>query len=206
MTPGALPIGAAPRRASFALALLLAAATPAGARPGVDKDVAAPTSVIDSQVIEEVNFARTRPADYAQTLRTAPSSPAAAEAIAVMQHRAPVEPLTWNARLSAAAAKHAAAQGSVGGVSHVGSDGTSPGERIRREGVSYSIAAEDISLQQMSARDVVRQLIIDEGVPTRGHRADLLDPLLRQGGVGCAPHRVYRTICVIDLTAPPPAP
>jgi hypothetical protein len=205
MTHPTLPIRATPQRAVIALALLLAATTQAGARPGVDRDLAAPASVIDSKVIEEINFARTRPGDYAQMLRMEPGTPATAEAIGVLQRRAPVEPLTWNAKLAAAAAKHAVAQGSIGGVSHTGSDGTGPGERIRREGVWYSIAAEDISLQQSNAHDVVRQLIIDEGVPSRGHRTDLLDPLLRQGGVGCAPHRVYRIICVIDLAAPPPS-
>jgi uncharacterized protein YkwD len=200
------PIRAASWRVAMALALPLMAGTQAGARPGVDREAAPPVSAIDSKVIEEINFARTRPGDYAQMLRMEPGTPATAEAIGLLQRRMPVEPLTWSARLAASAARQAADQGSIGGVSHTGSDGTSPGERMRREGVWSSITAEDIALQQGSAHDVVRQLIIDEGVPTRGHRTDLLDPHLRLGGAGCAPHRVYRIICVIDLAAPPPPP
>jgi uncharacterized protein YkwD len=63
-----------------------------------------------------------------------------------------------------------------------------------------------MSAGESTARDVVRQLIIDEDVPDRGHRNDLLDPVLRRAGVGCAPHPTYRVICVIDLAsaAPPP--
>lgn len=200
------PTRATSWRVVFALASLLMAATQAGARPGVDREAAAPVSTIDSRVIEEINFARTRPGDYAQMLRMEPGTPATAEAIGVLQRRMPVEPLSRSGRLSASAARQAADQGSIGGVSHTGSDGSSPGERMRREGVWSSITAEEISLQQFSAHDVVRQLIIDEGVPARGHRSDLLDPHLRLGGVGCAPHRVYRIICVIDLATPPPAP
>jgi uncharacterized protein YkwD len=77
---------------------------------------------------------------------------------------------------------------------------------MRREGIFSGITSEDMSLGQGSARDIVRQLIIDEGVPSRSHRTDLLDPLLRLGGAGCAAHRTYRIICIIDLASPPPPP
>ena len=49
------------------------------------------------------------------------------------------------------------------------------------------------------AMDAVRQLIVDDGVPDRGHRSILFDPSLRFAGVSCGAHPAYRSMCVIDL-------
>jgi uncharacterized protein YkwD len=44
----------------------------------------------------------------------------------------------------------------------------------------------------ISPRDVVIALIVDEGVPNRGHRKNIYDCGVTQVGVGIAPHRTYR--------------
>jgi hypothetical protein len=46
---------------------------------------------------------------------------------------------------------------------------------------------------------VVIDLVVDDGVPDRGHRKILLDDRLRFAGAACGPHTIYRTMCVIDL-------
>jgi len=61
--------------------------------------------------------------------------------------------------------------------------------------------AEEISFGQNTADAVVRQWIVDEGVPDRAHRSDLFDRVFRFGGVACGPHRIYRSMCVIDLSS-----
>ncbi|MFI4950824.1 MAG: CAP domain-containing protein [Caulobacterales bacterium] len=196
----------AARRSALALLATLAIAGPTDARPPVEREIAAPVSIIDSQVIGEINFARTRPGDYAELLRKLPGTAATRDAIGVLDQRMPAPPLTMSPGLTAAALRHASDLGPTGGLGHIGSDGSNPGDRMRHERVFSSITAEELSLGQGSARDVVRQLIIDEGVPMRGHRMDLLDPMLRLAGVGCAPHRLHHIICVIDLASPPPPP
>ena len=45
---------------------------------------------------------------------------------------------------------------------------------------------------------MVLQLLIDDGVASRGHRHNLFNPDLHQAGAGSAPHRDYRTVTVID--------
>ncbi|HEY5070581.1 MAG TPA: CAP domain-containing protein [Caulobacteraceae bacterium] len=151
-------------------------------------------------MLVEINAARTDPAGYAKTLRGRAQTAATAEAIAFLERQAPLPTLTDSAMLDAAAERHAADQGPSKVPGHTGTDGSSPRDRVQGAGVFTMILAEDISLGQASAGGVVRQLIIDEGNPTRMHRADLFNPLIRFAGVGCGPNQAWRTITVIDLS------
>ena len=73
----------------------------------------------------------------------------------------------------------------------------------RRGGGRY--VAEVITYGSRTAADVVRQLVVDDGVPDRGHRTILFDPEFRFAGVACAPHPEYREACVVALARTPPA-
>jgi len=191
------------RRIAPTLTLLLAMAGGAAARdaPIVDTAKAPAVTKLEAEVLEQINGARTNPAAFARLL---PSTPGAAtEAANELQNRRPAPPLTLDERLAAAARKHAAEQGALGGHSHLGSDGSRPMERMRREGVWSMLTAEEMSLGQATAKGVVIQLIIDEGSRMRAHRSDLMNPLFTLGGVGCAPHTTYRVVCVIDLSGAP---
>ncbi len=52
-----------------------------------------------------------------------------------------------------------------------------------------------------SARFVVMELIIDDGVADRGHRKSLFNPAFRAAGVACGPHPRFRSMCAIDFAA-----
>ena len=73
-------------------------------------------------------------------------------------------------------------------VQHKGQDGSQPVDRIARHGINRTATAEVISFGPSRARDVVIELVIDEGVKDRGHRKILLDPELRYAGAACGPH------------------
>jgi uncharacterized protein YkwD len=166
----------------------------------------------DGSVLDELNFARTRPAEYARVLeREVASARSAAsgfadedpyaleEAVDFLRSQQPLPPLRSNPGLVAAALDHAQAQGQTGGFGHLGPDGAPLSERLHRHGVWAGLAAEDISYGYRTPRDVVRQLIVDSGVPNRGHRNNIFGPAYQLAGVGCGRHSLYGAMCVIDF-------
>jgi uncharacterized protein YkwD len=128
-----------------------------------------------------------------------PEPAARDEAIVFLERQPPLPPLAPNADLALAAADQVAAQGPRGLTGHASADGSGPSERIHNHGVWRSRSAEAISYGYGDPAAVVRQLIIDAGVPGRGHRAILFDPNLAIAGVRCGPHARYRYMCVIDF-------
>lgn len=62
---------------------------------------------------------------------------------------------------------------------HTGSDGSEPWDRITSSSPAMSFGNENIagnSMEIVTARDIVIQLLIDSGIPGYGHRYNLLDP------------------------------
>jgi uncharacterized protein YkwD len=131
-------------------------------------------------------------------LRTDEGPAAVREAIASLKARRPVAPLGWSAGLSAAAADHVRDQGPVGGLEHRGTDDSDPASRTNRYGQWIQGVAENIAYGENPGREVVIQLLVDDGVSDRGHRNNLLDPNWGAAGVACGPHQRYQQMCVMD--------
>lgn len=180
---------------SFVATFLMATAAP----------VAVCASEFDDAVLAELNLARQNPAEYARDLQIQrvatpqeagddPDPNALAEAVEFLERQAPLEPLQRDPRLDASAADHVTAQGASGQVGH--------GEfarRVRSHVMGASLAGEDIYYGEQGPREVVRRLIVDKGVPDRGHRANIFGAAFQAGGVACGPHAVYGSMCVIDF-------
>ena len=62
---------------------------------------------------------------------------------------------------------------------HVDPEGRSPFDRLARESVRYSVAAENIARQQRTSEEVV-----EDWMASSGHRRNILDAKLRRIGVG----------------------
>jgi len=184
----------------FGIALALAlACTPASADPAGD-------------VMAALNAARTDPAGFAQRLAAeaaarddgdAGARDDVAEAIAFLRRQPPLPPLARSAALEVVAAGYVAQQGPTGRVGHVGPDGSTPLDRITRAGLDLRAGGEDISYGERSPAEAVSQLIIDSGVPDRGHRRNIFDPDFVMAGAACGRHQVYRVMCVIDFGGTP---
>ncbi len=84
-------------------------------------------------------------------------------------------------KLSAAARSHAEYQGQTGETGHDGQGGMLA--RIEREGEWENTIGENIAYGNWSAHDAIMGLMIDDGVPDRGHRINILEEDFRVIGV-----------------------
>ena len=175
-------------------------------------------SKVEQEILEEMNLARQYPAAYARHLenlrnyyeddllkapgktpvRTLEGTKAVDEAIRFLKTTKPVRKLRASEGLSQAARDHVNDQGRSGKTGHIGQDGSKPYERMERYGSWEGLSGENIAYGDETARMIVMQLIIDDGVPTRGHRENIFNPEFQYTGVAVGPHPVYRTMCVIN--------
>jgi len=164
---------------------------------------------IETGVLDELNYARTQPQAYARVLQDvayrsraggAYDDPAALrEALTFLERQPPLPPLSADDALGQAALAHVDFQARDGSVGHVGPGGETLSQRLRRYGAFASLMGENIAYGYGDPREVVSQLIVDSGVPGRGHRANIFNPSYREVGIACGPHPVYRVMCVTDF-------
>lgn len=175
------------------------------------------------QVLAEINLARTEPFTYAGFLRefrtqfqgnsylipgsdtavqTSEGVAAVDEAIDFLAKRKPLPPLAWSAGLAAAAAEQVLEQGKSGATGHKTEGKGGIRGRVKRHGIAEKKIGENIAYEQdSSARGMVIDLIIDDGVHNRGHRKNLFDPTFAKVGVSCGSHPIYETMCVIEFSS-----
>ncbi len=174
-------------------------------------------SRLETDVLRETNRARQDPRGYADLLeqllrhydgkvlrvpgrtpiRTEEGARAVREAIRVLRGLEPIAPLAHAPGLSRAARDHVRDQGRRGATGHKGSDGSSAADRVSRHGRWDVSLGENIAYGPTTGRDVVIGLIVDDGVPDRGHRLTIFDATLRLAGAACGEHRGYGTMCVV---------
>lgn len=190
------------------------------------RDQPAPAATTTSDALErgvarEIDLLRADPPAYAQHLRalrarydgkllrlpgrdpirTKEGVTPLDEAIRLLERTKPLGRLRWEPGLARAAEDHAADIGGRGVLDHFGAGGESPLDRITRYGILQGPGGENIAVAFSDPRLVVVYLLIDDGVPDRGHRKAFVDRRYEQVGVGCGPHARFRTVCVIDFAA-----
>ncbi len=161
---------------------------------------------LSSQVLAELNLARTQPQRYAHLLASAMSGQRAstrdvAEAVRFLQRARPLPPLAYSAGMSLGARAHVADLGPRGGRGHFGRGGSTPFTRINRYGQWVGSAAENIYYGSRDARGIVCAWIVDSGVPGRGHRKNIFNPRYTVAGVAYGKHAGFGAMCVSDFAA-----
>jgi uncharacterized protein YkwD len=175
---------------------------------------------VERQVVLELNKARTDPPAYAReylvplralyhgmllqypgevAIQTNEGTAALEEAIRVLSVAGPIPPVTPARGMTQAARVHAADQAKTGATGHTGSDHSTLPDRLQRFGRWSKSAGENIDYGNADARRIVMSFLIDDGVPSRGHRTNLLSADYAIVGVAVGPHPVYGDMCVIDF-------
>jgi uncharacterized protein YkwD len=174
---------------------------------------------LEAEVLDAVSLARSNPRSFATSLdamlgyfdglvlrrpgtsagvRTVEGAAAVREAAGVLRVMTPVPTMAGSDGLSRAARDHAEDQARTGQLGHTGSDGSSTSGRVNRYGAWGGRLSESIAYASFrTGREVIENLIVDDGVSDRGHRRNLLDSETRLAGVGCGPHPRYTMVCVI---------
>jgi uncharacterized protein YkwD len=185
------------------------------------KKTVSPTflTTLESEVIAEINLARANPRKYAAYLeesrkyyngksylppsRTKPLTTwdgiaALDEAIKFLQAKEPLGPLQASRGLSFGARDHTQDMVQKGTTGHRGSDGSLPNDRISRYGTWKSTVGEAILYRVTTAREMVLDLIVDDGNPGRPHRQNVFEPSFQLAGVSIIPPTTRGGFCVID--------
>lgn len=173
----------------------------------------------ERQVVLEMGKVRQQPREYARWLRTLrhhfegrlwklpervpirtqEGVAALEELIAVLEHAPSVGPLRWNEGLSQAARQWVLEQGPTGRIGHTGPDGSNLQSRALQQGLHQSLLGEVINYGPETPRWTVLHLLIDDGVPSRGHRNAILNPDFHVAGAAIGPHAAYGEMTVVDL-------
>lgn len=97
-------------------------------------------------------------------------------------------PLTLNAKLSKAAQDHSADMASHQNMSHTGSDGSDPGQRITAAGYTWSAYGENVAYGYSTPEQVMAGWM-----SSPGHKRNILDCGFKEIGVGLAQPGSYWT-------------
>lgn len=121
----------------------------------------------------------------------APATGAAAEVLKLVnseRSKAGCSALTINAKLTKAAQDHSKDMAAHRNMSHTGSDGSSPGDRITRAGYSWSTYGENVAYGYATPQSVMAGWM---GSP--GHKRNILNCAFKEIGIGLAQPGNYWT-------------
>lgn len=174
-------------------------------------------SDVEKAVIFEMNKVRTNPKKYAEYIReqkvyyegnmikkpgkinivTQEGLSAVDECIAALENSSPVKMLLPHEDI-AKASKHHAKDLSLNELfGHQGSDGSWPQDRIERYNKKIGVG-ENVGSYYNNAFDIVYQLLVDDGVPSRGHRENIMRDSYTVCAVALETHPKSEYVCVIN--------
>ncbi|MDR0556830.1 MAG: CAP domain-containing protein [Treponema sp.] len=176
-------------------------------------------SVVEKDVVFELNKARSDPQRYAEEyikprlayfsgkIYAAPGKPRAATnegvnavyaCVGAMAKQQPAPPLAPERGMSIGAQDHVRDL-TVNAAGHMSGDKNDPAKRISRYGQWTNTWGENIAYGAATGRDIVIELLIDDGSPNRVHYNNNMNKAFGKIGVAVGPHKRYGTVCVIDF-------
>ena len=115
------------------------------------------------------------------------------EAIDFLNKQKPMHALTYSDLLSKASQDHADDIEANGFTGHKGSDGSTMSDRIERHCVWSGTIGENLAYSNIydGGHEFVLNLLVDDGVKTRGHRKNIFNPKFYCVGIGLAKNQTY---------------
>ncbi|WP_406337529.1 CAP domain-containing protein [Streptomyces sp. NBC_00649] len=135
--------------------------------------------------------ARQTTASPSAPVTIAPASGATARVLTLVNNersKAGCSPLKMNAKLTKAAQDHSKDMASHRNMSHTGSDGSSPADRITRAGYSWSSYGENVAYGYSTPEKVMAAWM-----SSPGHKRNILDCSFKEIGIGLAQPDGYWT-------------
>lgn len=175
-------------------------------------------TLLEQEIVKEINLVRTRPGDYASYLEklrpqfagkeytrpgkpallTQEGVPALEEAIKFLHAAKPLPSVTLSHGMCSGARILVEDQSVTGATGHRGADGGFCEQRAQRFGAWTDPIGENLNYSDDDARERVISLLIDDGVANRGHRLRIFDPNYKVIGVACGGHKIGG-MCVITF-------
>jgi uncharacterized protein YkwD len=176
-------------------------------------------SQLEREIIDEMNLARTEPQKYAafieeykkyyngnrltipgrqKAIVTNEGITAVDEAITYLRATQPLPGFEVARGVCSAASDHAKDLAGKGFTGHRGSDGSTPNARVDRYGQWEAAIGETVVYEVSTARQIIISLIIDDGVPNRGHRRNIFDANYHVTGISVSDPLTFGSKCVID--------
>ncbi len=174
----------------------------------------------EKEVVLEINKLRSNPAKYAREfieplkdyykgkllnypddlpLKTKEGIKALYECIKDLKSAKPSPILRPSDGLSKAAYDHVKEQSVSGKTGHNGNNNKGFRFRIEKYGNWNKRIAENIAYGDISPRQVVIYLLIDDGIYTRGHRKNFLNADFQTIGLAVGSHPYYGKMCVMEF-------
>lgn len=178
----------------------------------------APTSSLESEILKELNTLRANPQSYIQYLEemkksftgkffknsdgasvaTVEGIAAVDETIDFLKKHASVSAFVFSKGLTKAANQHLQDMVKNGFFSHRGTDQSMPLDRVGRYGTTVSVS-ENMTEGSKSAREIILQMLISDGLVNRNQRKNLLDPQLKLIGISTGEGK-KGFLCVLVMT------
>lgn len=176
-------------------------------------------SNITQEILNEVNRVRTNPQGYIEylknvkknmngnmlsipggVLQTTEGVSAIDDAIRDLERVSGLKPFQFSEGLSEVANFQLTDLKDNIKLMHTGKDGSDPFTRIKRVGfVEGDISGENIAvlLYPGDVKDIVRSLVVDDGVPDRGHRKNILAEKFNELGIAYGISKNGAKVCVM---------
>ena len=155
----------------------------------------------EKRILYYMNYARVRPHDFLKNCVLPNLSDTSGyyerTLIYTLRTMAPVPSLKSSQTMYQLALCHAQESGKTGYLGHVRQKGCNAKGRYNAECCAYGKA----NYNSDPALNYVLQLLVDEGVPSLGHREIILMGWLKSAGISIEPHISYGENVVIDFSA-----